>query len=113
MSNVFLFYFSKSWQGLTVFVDYPEIPMDNNQAERRLRNPALSRNNYYGRHSETAGQFAAMQFSIIQTCLLHKINPYAYLIYCLNAGAKRGNHQKISKIIFRMSSNKKRFQAIL
>ena len=79
------------WEGLTVFVDHPEIPMDNNVAERKLRNPALGRNNYYGHHSEAGGTFAAMQFSIIQTCLLHGINPNAYLTYYLEACAQ---HQK-------------------
>ena len=77
------------WQGLTVFVEHPEIPMDNNHSERCLRNPALGRNNYYGHHSRAAGEFAAMQFSIIQTCLLHGINPNAYLAYYLQACAQQ------------------------
>ena len=35
------------WEGLTVFVDHPEIPMDNNGSERTLRNPVVGRKNYY------------------------------------------------------------------
>jgi len=81
------------WAGLTVFVDHPEIPMDNNEAERRLRNPALGRNNYYGHHAEEAGLFAAMQFTIIQTCLLHGLNPNAYLSYYLQACAQQQSHK--------------------
>jgi len=27
------------WKGLSVFVDHPEVPMDNNKAERSIRNP--------------------------------------------------------------------------
>ena len=27
------------WQGLTLFVENPDLPMDNNQAERALRGP--------------------------------------------------------------------------
>jgi transposase len=38
----------KHWSGLTLFVDDPRIPMDNNISERRLRGPALGRKNYYG-----------------------------------------------------------------
>ena len=36
------------WMGLTVFVQSPEVPMDNNTAERRMRNPGMGRKNYYG-----------------------------------------------------------------
>ena len=30
----------RHWAGLTVFVDHPEVPMDNNAAERSERGPA-------------------------------------------------------------------------
>ena len=36
------------WQGLTLFVEDPDLPMDNNQAERALRGPVVGRKNYYG-----------------------------------------------------------------
>ena len=36
------------WDGLTVFVERPEVAMDNNTAERALRNPVVGRKNYYG-----------------------------------------------------------------
>jgi len=36
------------WSGLTVFVDDPKIPMDNNASERTVRGPAMGRKNYYG-----------------------------------------------------------------
>ena len=35
------------WEGLTLFVADPDLPMDNNQAERALRGP-VGRKNYYG-----------------------------------------------------------------
>ena len=40
------------WDGLTVFVDHPEIPMDNNKAERQVRGPVVGRKNYYGSGSD-------------------------------------------------------------
>src|SRR5439155_15419679 len=36
------------WTGLTVFVEHPEVPMDNNTAERVQRGPVVGRKNYYG-----------------------------------------------------------------
>ena len=39
---------ARHWPGLTVFVDQPEVAMDNNAAERALRNPVWDARNYYG-----------------------------------------------------------------
>ena len=36
------------WGGLTVFLTRPEVPLDNNSAERALRYPVVSRKTYYG-----------------------------------------------------------------
>lgn len=82
------------WQGLTLFVDNPDIPMDNNIAENMLRLPVVGRKNYYGNHCEFGGTFSAVMFTFIQTCILHKINPYAYLKYYLTECAKIGRAPK-------------------
>ena len=37
--------------GLTLFVEHPEIPMDNNTVERTLREPVVGRKNYAGSRS--------------------------------------------------------------
>ena len=55
----------KHWTGLTVFVDDPEMPMDNNTAERSERGPVVGRKNYYGRGSLWSGQLMATLFSIL------------------------------------------------
>jgi len=79
------------WKGLTLFVDNPEIPMDNNLAERMLRPMVLGRKNYWGNHALWAGQLTTAMFSIIQTCLIHKISSRAYLTYYLIECVKRGS----------------------
>lgn len=79
------------WRGLTLFVDNPEIPMDNNFAERMLRPMVVGRKNYWGNHSPWAGKLTAAMFSIVQTCLMHGISPRAYLTYYLTECAKRGS----------------------
>jgi len=33
------------WTGLTVFVEHPEVPLDNNTAERAQRGPVVGRKN--------------------------------------------------------------------
>lgn len=78
------------WAGLTVFVDHPEVPMDNNTAERAHRNQVVGRKNYYGSGAEWSGKLAAMMFSIFQTLLLWKLNPRLWLIEYLRACAENG-----------------------
>ena len=41
----------KHWEGLILFVEHPELDMDNNLLERMLRPMVLGRNNYWGNHS--------------------------------------------------------------
>jgi len=78
------------WNGLTLFVEYSELPMDNNLMENGIRPCALGRNNFLGNHSIWGGNLAACMYSIIQTCLLNNINPRAYLLHyfvvCANNG---------------------------
>jgi transposase len=80
------------WAGLTLFVDNPQVPMDNNASERTLRLAALCRKNYYGSGSEWSGKLAVSMFSIVATLKKHGINPRkwltAYLQACAVAGGK-------------------------
>jgi transposase len=80
------------WDGLTVFVEHPEVPMDNNRAERLLRNPVVGRKNYYGSQSLWSSQLAAMLFSLFQTLQLWGINPKVWLTAYLQQCAELGGH---------------------
>jgi transposase len=84
------------WSGLTVFVDHPEVPMDNNTAERSERGPVVGRKNYYGSGSVWSGRLAAMLFSLFQTLALWGLNPRpwltAYLSACAEAGGRGPGH---------------------
>jgi len=78
------------WSGLTLFVDDPRIPMDNNLSERRLRGPALGRKNYYGSGALWSGRLAAMLFSLLATLKLWQINPRLWLRWYLDSCATAG-----------------------
>ena len=78
------------WTGLMVFVGNPQVPMDNNTAERRMRNPGMGRKNYYGFGSQWSAKLAAQMFSLFQTILLWKLNPQHWLHDYLEACAKNG-----------------------
>ena len=79
------------WAGLTLFVDHPDVPMDNNSAERLMRNPVLGRKNFYGSRSLWSGHLAADLFSILHTLELWQINPRRWLTGYLQACAEAGN----------------------
>jgi transposase len=78
------------WDGLTVFVGRPAVAMDNNSAERILRNPVVGRKNYYGSGSVWSAHLAARMFSVIQTVLLWGLNPHHWLHAFLQACADHG-----------------------
>jgi len=80
----------KHWKGLTVFLDYPQVPMDNNTGERALRNQAVGRKNYYGSGSIWSGLLSANLFTIFQTLQLCGINPKVWLSAFLRECARNG-----------------------
>ena len=63
---------------LTLFLNYEEIPIDNNAQERQMRNPVVGRKTWYGTHSKKGAETNALMFSIIESCKLNKINPREY-----------------------------------
>ena len=79
------------WSGLTVFVDHPWVPMDNNIAERDARLAVVGRKNFYGSGSEWSGQLAATMYSLLMTVKLWKLNPRTWLSAYLQACADNGN----------------------
>ncbi len=78
------------WSGLTLFVEDPTIPMDNNEAERRIRNPILGRKDYRGSGAIWSGKLAVMLFSLFQTVLLWNLNPRLWLTDYLTCCAQIG-----------------------
>jgi transposase len=81
----------RHWEGLTVFVEHPEVRMDNNTVEAALRNEVLGRKAYYGSGSVWAAELAALSFSVLMT-LVHcwQINPRRWLQEYLQACADNG-----------------------
>lgn len=71
---------NKHWSGLTVFVDHPEIPMDNNLAERGLRGNVVGRKNYYGSGAVWSAELAAALFTLFGTLKLWKLNIHTWLL---------------------------------
>jgi transposase len=78
------------WPGLTLFAGHPQIPMDNNGAERAIRPGTIGRKNYYGSGSKWSAHLLALMLTLLQSLVLHRINPRSYLRAYLDACARRG-----------------------
>lgn len=72
-------YFLENYEGLTLFLEHPDVAIDNNLQERLLRSHVVGRKTWYGTHSERGAETAAILFSIIETCKLNQVNPREYL----------------------------------
>jgi len=74
----------KHWEGLTLFVEDPRIPLHNNRAERLLRNAVILRKNSFGSGTPWAGNLAAKLFSLFQSWLINGLDPQALLLDYFN-----------------------------
>lgn len=74
-----LAYMNDNWDGLTLFLDYPELPLDNNPAERALRQLVLGRKNFLFNRSMRGAKVAAILYSICVSCMLSGADPKRYL----------------------------------
>ena len=94
---------TEHWDGCTVFVEHPEIPMDNNACERRLRGPVCGRNNFHGCGSEWSAELTAMLYSVFSTLKQNDINPAlwldAYLEACAEAGGRAPEEERLESFL--------------
>ena len=72
-------YMSSLWQGLQVFLEDPNVTLDNNAVERALRGVVVGRKNHYGSRSVRGTEVAAILYSLIETTKLCGLDPDHYL----------------------------------
>lgn len=80
----------RHWDGLVVFLDHLEVPLDNNAAERLLRTSVVGRKNFYGSGSYTSGDLAECAYTVLLTAAQNGLNPLTYLRAYLDACAANG-----------------------
>ena len=77
-------------EGLCVFIDRPEVPLDNNKAERFLRGPSIGRRLSFGSDSEKGAEFTAIMYSVVGTLSMNGIDVLRWLEAWLAACADNG-----------------------
>ena len=73
-------YTLNQWEALNQFVNSGLLSIDNNPAERAHRGIAIGRKNWLHVGSERGGHAAAIHFSLIASCKMNGIDPFAYLV---------------------------------
>lgn len=66
--------------GLEVFLTDPDVPIDTNHLERALRVIPMGRKNWNFCWTELGAEHVGIMQSLLVTCRLHEIDPYAYLV---------------------------------
>ncbi len=72
-------YTVNQWTRLTRFLSDAEVPLDNNAAERAMRQVAVGRKNWMFAGSAAGAERAALYYSLIVSCRNLDIDAYEYL----------------------------------
>jgi transposase len=94
-----LSYIAKYWTGLELFLADGRIELDNNAVERTIRPIALNRKNaLFAGHDAGAENWAVIA-SLIETCKLNGVDPYAWLSATLHAIVANHKQRLISELL--------------
>ena len=75
------------------YLDDGHLSIDNNSAERAIKNFAVGRRNWLFAKSIRGADASAVVYSIAETALLNGLKPYVYLSYVLDELRKMGPFQ--------------------
>ena len=69
---------------LEVYLENGCLEIDNNAAERSMKNLAVGKKNYLFAGSDKGGERAATIYSLIETAKLNGVNPQSWLTHVIN-----------------------------
>jgi len=76
-----LSYTCNQWEKLTRHLEHPEVPAHNNYAEQQIKQFAIGRKAWLFNHDKLGAQASANLFSLVMTCRVNAVEPFAYLAY--------------------------------
>lgn len=92
-------YIAKHWEGLCRYLTDGRIEMDSNPVERTIRPIALNRKNaLFAGHDAGAENWAVIA-SLIETCKLNAIDPFAYLDHTIKAIVNQHPQSRIKDLM--------------
>jgi hypothetical protein len=82
--------FLNDWEAIWTVLDYPDLPLTNNIAERALRHWVIARKISYGTRTPQGSRALTLLASVIETCRQRQISPWPYLAEVI-AARRKGN----------------------
>jgi IS1 family transposase len=67
------------WEAVIAFVDEPNLPPTNNDAERALRHAVIARRISFGTRTDEGSRFYAAGLSVIETCRKRGVDTWSYV----------------------------------
>jgi len=92
-------YALKRWPALTRYCEDGRLEIDNLIAERALRGVAIGRRNWLFAGSKAGGERAAAIYSIIETCKLNGVEPFAYISGVMQKIAEGWPNSRIDELM--------------
>ena len=71
-------YTLKNWTALNRYTEAAFLNIDNNHSERQIKQMVIGRKNWIFAGSENGARNAAILFSLVVSCKLHGVDPFAY-----------------------------------
>lgn len=71
-------YTLNNWQALTRYTEAPFLAIDNNHSERQIKQLVIGRKNWMFCASESGAENAAILYSLVVSCKLAGVDPFAY-----------------------------------
>jgi transposase len=72
-------YTMNNWKALTRYTEAPFLAIDNNHSERQIKQLVIGRKNWLFAGSEGGAASAAILYSLVVSCKLAGVDPFAYL----------------------------------
>ncbi len=72
-------YTLNNWKALRRYLEAPFLSIDNNHSERQIKQMVIGRKNWLFAGSEDGAENAAILFSVVVSCKLAGLDPFAYL----------------------------------
>ena len=92
-------YTVNQWEALKRYTEDGRLPIDNGAVERAIRVVALGRKNYLFAGSDDGARRAAILYSVLGSCALADVDPWAYLHDVLGKLAGNWPHQRLDELL--------------
>jgi transposase len=92
-------YTLNQWDALMTYLTDGRLDIDNNASERGIKYFVIGRKNWLFYDQPAGATAGAVIYSLIQTCKLHHVEPYAYFKYVLATIANPTTHEELLALL--------------